>query len=144
MAYERKPNKGSAFELDDKTGKLILSGRINIQEWKRKADDEYDPRIVVLRNETANGDPRLEVFVQLGVLFPADEEKKYAYSGPCGTGKIFAYAEETKDKQRFLNLSIMVDEEETEEKQGMKSVTAAEFVATDTSEKKEEVDDIPF
>ena len=67
MAYERKPNKGSAFELDDKTGKLILSGRINIQEWKRKADDEYDPRIVVLRNETANGAPRLEVFVQLGV-----------------------------------------------------------------------------
>ena len=137
MAYERKPNKGSAFELDDKTGKLILSGRINIQEWKRKADDEYDPRIVVLRNETAKGDPRLAVFVQLG---PADEEKKYAYSGPCGTGKIFAYAEETKDNQRFLNLSIMVDEEGPEEKQGMKSVTAAEFVA----EKKEEVDDIPF
>ena len=112
MAYERKPNKGSAFELDDKTGKLILSGRINIQEWKRKADDEYDPRIVVLRNETANGDPRLEVFVQLGVLFPADEEKKSAYSGPCGTGKIFAYAEETADKKRFLNLSIMVDDDE--------------------------------
>ena len=112
MAYERKPNKGSAFELDNKTGKLILSGRINIQEWKRKADDEYDPRIVVLRNETANGDPRLEVFVQLGVLFPADEEKKYAYSGPCGTGKIFAYAEETSDKKRFLNLSIMVDDDE--------------------------------
>ena len=43
-----------------------------------------------------------------------------------------------------MNLSIMVEEEEKEEKQGMKSVTAAEFMAIDTSKKKEEVDDIPF
>ena len=109
MAYERKHNKGSVFEIDNKTGKLILSGRINIQEWKRDQKDEYDPRTVVLRTENANGDPRLEVYVQLGVLFPADDEKKYAYSGPCGTGKIFAYAEETADKKRFLNLSIADD-----------------------------------
>ena len=109
MAYERKHNKGSVFEIDNKTGKLILSGRINIQEWKRDQKDEYDPRTVVLRTENANGDPRLEVYVQLGVLFPADEDKKYAYSGPCGTGKIFAYAEETADKKRFLNLSIADD-----------------------------------
>ena len=143
MAYERKPNKGSAFELDDKTGKLILSGRINIQEWKRKEGDEYDPRIVILRNESANGDPRLEVFVQLAALFPADEDKKYAYSGPCGTGKIFAYAEETADEKRFLNLSIL-DNEEAPPKEKLKSITAAELVALDTSEKKEEVDDIPF
>lgn len=109
MAYERKHNKGSVFEIDNKTGKLILSGRINIQEWKRDQKDEYDPRTVVLRTENANGDPRLEVYVQLGVLFPADDDKKYAYSGPCGTGKIFAYAEETADKKRFLNLSIADD-----------------------------------
>jgi len=143
MAYERKHNKGAAFELDEKTGKLILSGRINIQEWKRKQDDEYDPRIVVLRNENANGDPRLEVFVQLGVLFPADEDKKYAYSGPCGTGKIFAYAEETEDEKRFLSLSVL-DEKKEPPIEGMKSVTAAEFMAIDTSKEKEEVDDIPF
>jgi hypothetical protein len=117
MAYERKHNKGSVFEVDNKTGKLILSGRINIQEWKRDQKDEYDPRTVVLRTENANGDPRLEVYVQLGVLFPADDDKKYAYSGPCGTGKIFAYAEETADKKRFLNLSIADDAQPAKEEQ---------------------------
>jgi len=117
MAYERKHNKGSVFEIDNKTGKLILSGRINIQEWKRDQKDEYDPRTVVLRTESANGDPRLEVYVQLGVLFPADDNKKYAYSGPCGTGKIFAYAEETAEKKRFLNLSIADDAQPTRQEE---------------------------
>lgn len=121
MAYERKHNKGSVFEIDNKTGKLILSGRINIQEWKRDQKDEYDPRTVVLRTENANGDPRLEVYVQLGVLFPADDEKKYAYSGPCGTGKIFAYAEETADKKRFLNLSIADDAQSDRQEQPVAS-----------------------
>ena len=117
MAYERKHNRGSVFEIDNKTGKLILSGRINIQEWKRDQKDEYDPRTVVLRTESANGDPRLEVYVQLGVLFPADDNKKYAYSGPCGTGKIFAYAEETAEKKRFLNLSIADDAQPTRQEE---------------------------
>ena len=135
MAYERKPNKGAAFEVDSRTGKLILSGRINIQEWHRNQEDEYDPRVVVLRNETPDGEPRLEVFVQLGVLFPADEDKKYAYSGPCGVGKIFAYAEEKNDK-RFLNLSIADDRDSDQ------SFTPKEKEKESTQD--DVSDDIPF
>ena len=108
---------------------------------ERDQKDEYDPRTVVLRTENANGDPRLEVYVQLGVLFPADDDKKYAYSGPCGTGKIFAYAEETADKKRFLNLSIADDAQPAKQEE---PAAANEPVDDDTLLETGEVGATPF
>ena len=101
MAYEHKENKGSVFPTDDRTGHMILSGKLNISEWKRREDDGYPPKSVVVKEPEG----RLTLYVQIATLFK-DEDKDWAYSGPCGEEKVFAYANETQNGQKFLNLSV--------------------------------------
>ena len=103
MAYEHKPNKGSVFPVDDRSGTMILSGKLNRTEWSKKPDDQYPPKSIVVKED----DGRLTLFLQVATLFPEkDESKDWAYSGPCGNHKVFAYANKTKNDQKFLNLSV--------------------------------------
>jgi len=104
MEYEIKPNKGSVFPIDDRSGDMILSGKLNIESFTKK-DDGYVNKAVVVKEPNGN----LAVYVQAGIMFAEAEDsgKDYAYSGPLGEGKkVFAYRNETGDGKQYLGLSV--------------------------------------
>ena len=104
MAYEIKPNKGSVFPIDDRSGDMILSGKLNIDGFVKK-DDGFVNKAVVVKEPNGN----LALYVQAGIMFAEGEDsaKDYAYSGPLGEGKkVFAYRNETNDGKSFLGLSV--------------------------------------
>jgi hypothetical protein len=131
MAYEHKENKGSVFPVDDRSGTMILSGKLNINEWKRREDDTYPPKSVVVKEPEG----RLTLYVQVATLFK-DEDKDWAYSGSCGEEKVFAYANQTKNGQKFLNLSVTSG--------GAKYSKPEAPQAEQSEEQQVAVDDIPF
>jgi len=105
MAYEIKPNKGSVFPIDDRSGDMILSGKLNIESFTKK-DDGYVNKAVVVKEHNGN----LAVYVQAGIMFAEEKDsgKPYAYSGPLGEGrKVFAYRNETGDGKDYLGLSVV-------------------------------------
>jgi len=108
VAYEMKPNKGSAFPVDHRLGEVILSGKLNVHEFSTDPNDDYMPKIVVVAEPVAeNQKKRLALYVQCGVMFEEDdEEKNYAYSGPFGDTRVFAYREKTQEGVQYLKLSV--------------------------------------
>ncbi len=108
MAYEIKPNKGTAFPVDHRLGEVILSGKLNVHEFSTDPNDDFLPKIVVIAEPVAeNQKKRLALYVQCGIMFEEDdEEKKYAYSGPFGDGRIFAYREKSQEGMQYLKLSV--------------------------------------
>tara|TARA_R100001510_G_C7634298_1_gene192722 strand:+ start:765 stop:1187 length:423 start_codon:yes stop_codon:yes gene_type:complete len=108
VAYEIKPNKGTAFPVDHRLGEVILSGKLNVHEFSTDPNDDFLPKIVVIAEPVAeNQKKRLALYVQCGIMFEEDdEEKKYAYSGPFGDGRIFAYREKSQEGMQYLKLSV--------------------------------------
>lgn len=140
MAYEIKPNKGSVFPIDDRSGDMILSGKLNIESFTKK-DDGYVNKAVVVKEPNGN----LAVYVQAGIMFAEAEDsgKNYAYSGHLGEGKkVFAYRNETGDGKQYLGLSV-AEEANYDGHLQPQSLETADVVALPSGEEVAK-NDIPF
>lgn len=122
MAYEIKPNKGTAFPVDNRFGEVILSGKLNVHEFSTDPNDDFLPKILVVAEPVAeNQKKRLVLYVQCSVMFEEDdEEKKYAYSGPFGEGRIFAYREKSQEGMQYLKLSVAPPRHDDQTSQALK------------------------
>lgn len=93
-------NKGAAFKPFDKQ-KLILSGKLN--------DKGEDHDIVLVSNESRNGEKLIGIYARVGTLFTNDKKGNEAspdYSGPLGERRIAGWKKTSEGGAAFLSLSV--------------------------------------
>jgi hypothetical protein len=93
-------NKGAAFKPFDKQ-KLILSGKLN--------NNGEDHDIVLVSNESRNGEKLIGIYTRVGTLFTNDKkgnESAPDYTGPLGERRIAGWKKTSEGGAPFLSLSV--------------------------------------